>query len=55
MSAGIRDDQSPALAQPGLRIEDVSRLLGHSGTRVTQDVYVQVHDDVYQRFFEATE
>ena len=44
-----------ALAQPGLRIEDVSRLLGHSGTRVTQDVYVHVHDDVYQRFYEATE
>ncbi len=43
-----------ALAQPGLRIEDVSRLLGHSGTRVTQDVYVHVHDDVYQRFYEAT-
>jgi integrase len=44
-----------ALAQPGLRIEDISRLLGHSGTRVTQDVYVHVHDDVYQRFYEATE
>lgn len=44
-----------ALVQPGLRIEDVSRLLGHSGTRVTQDVYVHVHDDVYQRFYEATE
>ncbi len=42
-----------ALVQPGLRIEDVSRLLGHSGTRVSQDVYV--HDDVYQRFYEATE
>ncbi len=44
-----------ALVQPGLRLEDVSRLLGHSGTRVTQDVYVHVHDDVYQRFYEATE
>jgi integrase len=38
-----------ALVQLGLRLEDVSRLLGHSGTRVTQDVYVHVHDDVYRR------
>jgi integrase len=44
-----------ALVQPELRLEDVSRLLGHSGTRVTQDVYVHVQDDVYQRFYEATE
>jgi integrase len=44
-----------ALVQPGLRLEDVSRLLGHSGTRVTQDVYVHVHDDVYRRFYEATQ
>lgn len=43
-----------ALNQPGLRIEDVSRLLGHSSVRVTQDVYVHVHDDLYQRFYTAT-
>ncbi|MGH9149450.1 MAG: tyrosine-type recombinase/integrase [Acidimicrobiales bacterium] len=43
-----------ALAQPGLRIEDVSRLLGHSSIRVTQDIYVHIHDDAYDRFHEAT-
>ena len=44
-----------ALAQPGLRIEDVSRLLGHSSIRVTQDIYIHVHGDLYQRFYQATE
>jgi integrase len=43
-----------ALNQPGLRIEDVSRLMGHSSTRVTQDVYIHVNGDLYQRFFDAT-
>jgi integrase len=43
-----------ALNQPGLRLEDVSRLLGHSSTRITQDVYIHVHGDVYQRFYDAT-
>lgn len=43
-----------ALNQPGLRIEDVSRLLAHSSVRVTQDVYIHVHDDLYQRFYTAT-
>ena len=43
-----------ALNQPGLRIEDVSRLLGHSSVRVTQDVYIHVHDDLYGRFYDAT-
>jgi integrase len=44
-----------ALAQPGLRIEDVGRLLGHSSIRVTQDIYIHVHRDLHQRFYEATE
>jgi integrase len=43
-----------ALNQPGLRIEDVSRLMGHSSIRVTQDVYIHVHGDFYQRFYDAT-
>jgi site-specific recombinase XerC len=44
-----------ALAQPGMRIEDVSRLMGHSSVRVTQDIYIHVHGDVYDRFYRATE
>ncbi|MHB8463700.1 MAG: tyrosine-type recombinase/integrase [Acidimicrobiales bacterium] len=44
-----------ALTQPGLRIEDVSRLMGHSSVRVTQDIYIHVHGDVYDRFYQATE
>jgi integrase len=43
-----------ALSQPGARIEDVSRLLGHSSVRVTQDIYVNPDGDLYERFFEAT-
>ena len=35
-------------------IEDVSRLMGHSSTRVTQDIYVHVLPDLYDRFFKAT-
>jgi Phage integrase family len=44
-----------ALNQPGLRIEDVSRLLGHSSSRITQDIYIHIHDDLYGRFYQATE
>ncbi len=43
-----------ALNQPGLRLDDVSRLLGHSSVRITQEVYIHVHGDLYQRFYDAT-
>lgn len=43
-----------ALAQPGIRLEDVSRLMGHSSVRVTQDIYIHVSSDVYDRFYDAT-
>jgi integrase len=43
-----------ALAQEGIRIEDVSRLLGHSSIRVTQEIYIHVTDDVYDRLYAAT-
>jgi integrase len=43
-----------ALAQPGARIEDVSRLLGHSTVRVTQDLYIAPDADLYDRFYTAT-
>jgi integrase len=43
-----------ALGRPGARIEDVSRLLGHSTVRVTQDVYVSPDGDIFERFFTAT-
>jgi integrase len=43
-----------ALSQRGARIEDVSRLLGHSSVRVTQDIYINPDGDLYERFFEAT-
>lgn len=43
-----------ALSQPGIRLEDVSRLMGHSSVRVTQDIYIQVSSDVYDRFYDAT-
>jgi len=41
-------------AQPGARIEDVSRLLGHSTVRVTQDLYIAPDADLYHRFYQAT-
>ena len=43
-----------ALGQPGARIEDVSRLLGHSTIRVTQDRYIAPDADLYTRFYTAT-
>ncbi|MHB1446130.1 MAG: tyrosine-type recombinase/integrase [Acidimicrobiales bacterium] len=43
-----------ALHQPGARLEDVSRLLGHSSIRVTQDIYIGVDSEIYDRFFLAT-
>ena len=44
-----------ALSQPGARIEDVSRLLGHSTVRVTQDLYISADGDLFERFYRATE
>jgi integrase len=43
-----------ALSQPGARLEDVSKLLGHSTVRVTQDLYVSPDGDLYDRFYHAT-
>ncbi len=43
-----------ALAQPGARIEDVSRLLGHSTVRVSQDLYISPDGDLFERFYRAT-
>jgi integrase len=43
-----------ALSQPGARIEDVSRLMGHSSVRITQDIYVSPDGDLFERFFELT-
>lgn len=38
----------------GIPIEDVSRFMGHSSTRVTQDIYIHVHGDHWARFHETT-
>jgi integrase len=43
-----------ALHDAHIPMEDVSRLLGHSSTRVTQDIYIHVRTDMYDRFFNAT-
>lgn len=42
------------LVPPGARIEDVSRLMGHSSVRITQDIYVSPDGDLFERFFDAT-
>jgi integrase len=34
--------------------EDVSRLLGHSTIRVTQDLYIAPDADLYDRLYRAT-
>ncbi len=41
-------------AQPGARIEDVSRLMGPSTVRVTQDLYISPDGDLFKRFYRAT-
>ncbi|MDQ4070475.1 MAG: tyrosine-type recombinase/integrase [Actinomycetota bacterium] len=43
-----------ALSQPGARIDDVSRLMGHSSVRITRTFYVRPDGDLFQRFFDAT-
>ena len=43
-----------ALHEARIPIEHASRLLGHFSTRVTQDIYVHVRPDLYDRFFKAT-
>ncbi len=43
-----------ALDDARIPMEDVSRLMGHSSTRVTQDIYIHVRNDMYDRFFKAT-
>lgn len=43
-----------ALHGARIPIEDLSRLMGHSSTRVTQDIYIHVRDDMFDRFFQAT-
>jgi integrase len=43
-----------ALHDARIPIEDLSRMMGHSSTRVTQDIYIHVRDDMFDRFFQAT-
>lgn len=43
-----------ALHEARIPIEDLSRLMGHSSTSVTQDIYVHARDDMFDRFYDAT-
>lgn len=43
-----------ALHDARIPVEDLSRLLGHSSSRVTQDIYIHVRDDMFDRFYDAT-
>ena len=54
--SGLRWGEMAALTadRVGARIEDVSRLLGHSTVRVTQDLYISPDGDLYERFYRAT-
>jgi integrase len=44
-----------ALAQPDARLEDTSRLLGHSSIRTTQDLYITPDGDLHHRLYQATQ
>ena len=41
-------------ARRASRIEDLSRFMGQPATQVTQDIYIHVRDDMYDRFFRDT-
>jgi integrase len=43
-----------AMHDAKIPIEDLSRLMGHSSTRVTQDIYIHMRTDMYERFYDAT-